>query len=142
MNELRYQLLEHTADLRVAIYGKDLLELFRNAAFMLFDVMVDLRQVGEVLTQEVNLSSTDLEELFLDWLRELLFFFSARGFVTGAVAIDELDPEASHLRAKLSGDIYQAEKHGLKIEIKTPTYHQFRLEKTATGWTAVVVFDV
>lgn len=142
MNTIRYQLLEHTADLRVAIYGKDLLELFRNAAFMLFDVMVDLSQVENVLTKEVNLNSTDLEELFLDWLRELLFFFSARGFVTGAVVIEHLDPEVAHLRAKLTGEIYRTEKHGLKIEIKTPTYHQFRLERTATGWTAVIVFDV
>ncbi|MGQ9678194.1 MAG: archease [bacterium] len=142
MNELRYQLLEHTADLRVAIYGKDIIELFRNAAFMLFDVMVDLNRVEKVLTEEVNLTASEMEELFLDWLRELLFFFSARGFVTKAVAIEQLDPEASCLKAKLLGENYQTEKHGLKIEIKTPTYHQYRLERTATGWMAVVVFDV
>lgn len=142
MKTEKYQLLEHTADLMVAIYGRDLPELFRNAAFMLFDVMVDLNQVEPNLTEEVELNSFNLEELFLDWLRELLYRFSARGFVPVAVVIEGLKPESGELKAKLTGEIYQPEKHGLKIEIKTPTYHQYRLEKGPTGWTATVVLDV
>jgi len=46
---MKYRLLEHTADLKVEIFGRDLPELFANAAFMLFDVMVDLKQVRELL---------------------------------------------------------------------------------------------
>jgi SHS2 domain-containing protein len=139
---MRYRLLEHTADLMVAVYGKDLPELFCNAAFMLFDIMVDIKQVEPKLNEPVELKSIDLEELFLDWLRELLYRFSTRGFVPNRVAIEHLNPGSLELKAQLTGEVYQPDKHGLKIEIKTPTYHNYRLEQTATGWIATVVLDV
>ena len=42
----RYRELEHPADLRLEIFGADERELFENAAFALFDRMVDLSGVG------------------------------------------------------------------------------------------------
>ncbi len=138
----RYQLLEHTADLKVAIYGKDLPELFVNAAQAIFDIMVDLNRVEEKTSEEVSLNSGSLEELFLDWLRELLFRFATRGLVCARVEMQSLDPERGGLTARLYGESYQMEKHGLKIEIKTPTYHQFSLVSGEAGFVATVVFDV
>lgn len=139
---LRYRLLEHTADLKAEIYGRDLKELFCNAAFMLFDVMVDLNRVSEDRQEEIALESTDLSELFLDWLRELLFLFSTRGFVTKRVEIRILEPERAALQAVVYGAGYEPDRHGLKIEIKTPTYHQYRLESLPEGCRATVIFDV
>ncbi len=142
-----YRLLEHTADLKVEIYGRTLPELFANAALMLFDTMLYLDRVQPGLEQEIEIKSQDLEELFLDWLRELLYRFSTRGFVTTRTEIINLDPTGAQLRAKVIGADYDLKRHGLKIEIKTPTYHQFRLEKTTIadrtpGFKATVVFDV
>jgi|UniRef100_A0A7V3UZY1 SHS2 domain-containing protein len=138
----RYQLLDHTADLKVEIYGKDLQELFVNAAFMIFDVMVDLDKVAEQKFENVEIQSVDLPELFLDWLRELLFRFSVQGFIPRRVEIQMLDTDQVQLKALLFGETYDYERHGLKVEIKTPTYHQYVLEKQSDGYRATVVFDV
>ncbi|MEO0070990.1 MAG: archease [candidate division WOR-3 bacterium] len=173
---MKYRLLDHTADLKVEIYGKDLVELFANAAFMLFDVMVDTGQVQERMQAEVELTSGDIEELFLDWLRELLYRFATKGFVTKRVEVKvcperegcqppkpesgsghdsvrfrasavsrgvEVKVQPVRLRGTLYGENYESKRHGLKIEIKNPTYHQFRIEKVEGGrWKATVVFDV
>lgn len=140
---MNYKLLDHTADLKVEIFGRDLPELFANAAFMLFDVMVDLERVKEVQSEEVKIASDDLSELFLDWLRELLFLFSTRGLVIKRVRIKRLDELAWALEATVYGEPYEPNRHGLKIEIKTPTYHQFAIRKKEDGgWQATVIFDV
>lgn len=137
----KYRLLEHTADLKVEIYGKDLLELFANAAFMLFDVMVDTGQVRERMREEVEIFSTDLNELFLDWLRELLYRFATKGFITKRVEV-KVEVQPVHLCGTLYGESYEPKRHGLKIEIKTPTYHQFQLQEEKGNFKATVVFDV
>ena len=136
----RYRLLEHTADLKVAVFGSSLAELFANSAFMLFDVMLDLDAVGETESRTVVLQSADAQELLLDWLRELLFLFSAQGFVTGRAEVLEI--ETGRLTAVLHGETYDPARHGLKLEVKTPTYHEYRLEETAGGWQATILLDV
>lgn len=139
----RYRQLEHTSDIRVAILGKDLPELFANAAFCLFDIMLDITKVRETVTRSLSLESGDLSELLMDWLRELLFLFSNGSFVPSRVAIRSLSSdEPCSLSAELSGESYDPERHGLRIEIKTPTYHQYELKQTGEGWQALVVLDV
>uniref|UniRef100_A0A7C4GEJ7 Archease n=1 Tax=candidate division WOR-3 bacterium TaxID=2052148 RepID=A0A7C4GEJ7_UNCW3 len=75
-----------------------------------------------------------------DWLRELLFLFSAQGFVTGRAEVLEI--ETGRLTAVLHGETYDPARHGLKLEVKTPTYHEYRLEETAGGWQATILLDV
>jgi SHS2 domain-containing protein len=75
----------------------------------------------------------------MDWLRELLFLFSARGLALGSVSFSELTE--TRLRALVQGERFDPARHGLKLELKVPTYHQFSLEVTPAGWRALVIFD-
>jgi SHS2 domain-containing protein len=135
-----YRLLDHTADVKVEIYGTDLTELFTNAAACLFDLMLDRDTVGETRSEPVSLESADLPELFLDWLRELLFVFSTRSLAIRRVEIGSIEPTS--LKAIVFGETFDHERHGLKTEVKTATYYDYRIEQTGTGYTATVVFDV
>jgi len=135
-----YRRLEHTSDIKVEIYGADLKELFTNAATCLFDLTLDLEKVRETQSVPVSLKSADLPELFLDWLRELLFLFSTRSLVTRRVEIASIEP--TKVQATVFGEEFDAERHGLKVEVKTPTYHEYRIEKTDDGYRATVIFDV
>lgn len=68
------------------ILGRDLPELFRNADFAIFDNILELSAVEPAESRRIELHSETLEELFLDWLRELLFRFSTEYFVVKEVA--------------------------------------------------------
>ena len=135
-----YRLLEHTSDIKVEIYGADLAELFTNAANCLFDLILDRNKVQEAQSAPVSLESSELSELFLDWLRELLFLFSTRSLAARRVEIQSIEP--TQIKAIVFGEEFNAEHHGLKVEVKTPTYHEYRVEKTKDGYRATVILDV
>jgi SHS2 domain-containing protein len=138
--KLRYLRLEHTSDVKVEIYGADLPELFTNAATCLFDLILELKKVRETQSMPVSLKSADLPELFMDWLRELLFAFSTHSLAIRRVEIGSIEP--THVSATVFGEEFDAERHGLKVEVKTPTYHEYRVEKTEDGYRATVILDV
>ena len=137
---LPYRRLEHTSDVKVEIYGRDLAGLFTNAGICLFDLILDRGEVRETAAVPVSLEAAALPELFLDWLRELLFLFSTRSLAIGRVEIGSIGP--TRVSATAFGEEFDAERHGLKIEVKTPTYHEYRIEKTANGYRATVILDV
>ncbi|HTW90230.1 MAG TPA: archease [bacterium] len=135
-----YRLLEHTSDVKAEIYGSDLAELFTNAATCLFDLILDRDKVRETVRQPVYLETESLSELFLDWLRELLFLFSTRSLAIARIEINSVEP--THISATVYGEEFDRERHGLKVEVKTPTYHQYRIDKTDDGYRATVILDV
>ena len=139
-SKLPYRLLDHTSDIKVEIYGADLAELFTNAATCLFDLTLDRESVGEARTVPVSLQAATLPELFLDWMRELLFLFSTRSLAVRRAKIAAIAP--TKVEATIFGEEFDQERHGLKVEVKTPTYHQYRIDKTDEGYRATVVLDV
>ena len=134
--------LEHTADLKVEFAASDRAGLFAAGAEFIFATMLDRAAIRERIRRTVSLQSSGPDELFLDWLRELLFLFGTRGFVVAAVTGLEFAPGGESLRAELSGEEYDPVRHGLKLEIKSPTYHQYRFESGPAGLRSVVLFDV
>ena len=135
-----YRRLEHTSDVKVEIYGRDLAGLFTNASICLFDLMLDRTKVRETTAVPVSLEATSLPELFLDWLRELLFLFSTRSLAIGRVEIGSIDQ--TQVSATVFGEEFDAKRHCLKVEVKTPTYHEYQIEKTEDGYRATVILDV
>jgi len=137
---VKYRYLDHTSDLGMEIYGKDLPELFTNACFALFDNILDLSSVQEKAAKTLTVRSQNLADLFMDWLRELIFLFSTEYFVVKRVEIVELKDNI--VTAHLFGEKFDRSRHRVKIEIKTPTYHMYQIERLATGYKATVIFDV
>jgi SHS2 domain-containing protein len=137
---MRYQYLDHTSDLGFEIYGKDLPELFTNGLFAIFDNILDLNTVESKETKIIELSAQNTEDLLMDWFRELVFVFATQFFV--AKEIKELRIKDNRLYAEIGGEIFDSKKHRIKVEIKTPTYHMFKIEKLDGSYKATVIFDV
>ncbi len=137
---MRYKYINHTSDLGVEIYGKDLDQLFTNGLFTIFDNILDLNTVEIKEIRKIQLSAQTLEELLIDWFRELLFIFATEYFV--AKEVKDIKILNNKLSAEIAGEIFDTKRHRIKIEIKTPTYHMFKIQKTDNGYTATVIFDV
>jgi len=137
---MRYQYLDHTSDLGFEIYGKDLAELFSNGLFAIFDNTLDLKTVEIKESRKIELSAQNTEDLLMDWFRELVFIFATKYFVAKQVKV--ISVENNKLYAEIAGEIFDSTKHRIKIEIKTPTYHMFKIEKLIDGYKATVIFDV
>jgi SHS2 domain-containing protein len=161
---VRYRNIDQTSDLGVEIFGRDLPELFANASFTIFDNILHLGCVVARESRSIELKAGSLEELFMDWLRELLFRFSTEYFVVKEVSNVKIEggpgqaqalaagPQSLgpgvcadapwRLAATVKGEKFDPARHQVKIEIKTPTYHMFKIEREGAGYTATVVFDV
>jgi len=137
----KYKVLEDVAiaDIAFEIYGKDLNELFENAALAIFEESADLSKVENKEKKSIKLKADNVENLLYDFLSEILFLKDKDSFLfkTSNVKI-----EKHSLKAELSGEPIDRNKHELRNDIKAITLHMFKVEKTKYGYKAVVVVDV
>jgi len=135
-----YQLFEHTADLGVEIYGRDEQELFRNAALALADIMADRSRVEEQGRREIVAEGGDLEELLINFLREVLSLYNSEGWLLKGCEVTEMG--TCHLRATATGEPFARGRHAVAVEIKAVTYHGTEICSTPEGWIGRIVCDV
>lgn len=140
-----YEVIEHTADIGLKLWGKDLPSLFRDAAEGFFDLVTDLSLIQRsqpVFCHEVemNFQEDNAEDLFMHWLQELLFVFSVRHFVLTEYVFVSLTPMMLKLKARALQ--FDPKRHVSRHEIKAVTHHRFRVAKVRGGWEAEVIFDI
>ena len=137
---MRYHVIDHTADLRLRIFGKTAGELFVNGVYALFDLLTDLDQVQLKAERSVTASGTDWPELWVNYLRECLYVYNGEGLLIRDCVILSLD--RSQVTARLRGEAFEPSRHQIKQEIKAVTYHQASVQTTVQGWKGKVILDV
>lgn len=138
-----YKLLDHTADVRVEVWGKTRKELFSNAVEAMFDVMVDLpcnEKIKPLEEKKVTITGNNLEDTLINFLRETLYLFNGQGWLVRDCKLLELTSKSIIVR--LQGEPYNRQKNQMKTEIKAVTYHGLMISKANKSWQAKVVFDV
>ena len=135
-----FEFLDHTADVGICARGDSLAELLVACAEGMFSILIEEGEVREAAAAKVTIEAEDTEELVHGWLRELLYRFSAEGFLPARYDIQEATP--TRLRATCRGEAFDPARHRGGAEIKAVTYHGFKVEQSPTGWTAEVLFDV
>ena len=136
----RYEELDHTADLRLRIFGADERDLFANAAFALFDRMVDLASVRAAFTHEIEASGADLEETLVNFLSELLYRRETRGTLYRECEITELAP--THMRSLCIGETFDEARHTAKKTNKAVTFHDVEIARRGGRLEVTLTFDV
>ncbi len=134
-----WRLLEHTADIRMEVRGATKEELFINAARGFTNLLAPETQGRPDTDLELNLRADNVEELLVDWLRELLYRHETQGFILVSAEIEEISDTT--LKAKLAGRTRGPDEEP-EIEIKAVTYHGLSVQKTDTGYAVTIVFDI
>jgi SHS2 domain-containing protein len=133
----RYEIIDHTADWSLRIFGSDLADLFRIAAIGMSSLLVgQLSSVPLEISRDLLLEAPDAETLLVDWLSELAYLAEDEQLVFRDFELREVTNQRMAARIR-GGRAPQLQKH-----IKAVTYHNLSIERTATGLTATVVFDV
>lgn len=136
MPSLRFEELEHTADLALKVHGHSLKEVFINAAYGLFSMMADLEKVSPSISREVHLEAPDRESLLVGWLNELLYLHEVEEEVYSRFDIVTLSP------TQLSAVVWGTKMTASKLTVKAATFHDLAIRETEEGYLATVVFDV
>jgi SHS2 domain-containing protein len=135
-----YRFLDHTADLRIEVEADTLAGLFVEGAAALFDITAGIESVRIREFREVRASGDDAGELFVDWLRELLYCFTGEGMLFSRFEIMVLSE--TEIRARCGGEPFLGRRHEVKCEIKAVTYHGLEITRCGEKFRASVVFDI
>jgi SHS2 domain-containing protein len=135
-----YQLLDHTADLRIRVTGTDRTDLFENAGLALSDLITRPAATTSQTVSPIRVTGTDPADLMVNFLRELLYLWTGNGQLVETITISSMSDTA--LDAQLTTVRYRPDRHRIRYEIKAVTYHQIDVSRAATGWQATVIFDI
>jgi len=135
-----YTLLDHTADLAIQVRGKDVKNLFENAAKALTHIMLGGNTSGNTSSVNISLSGQDLADLLVRWLGEILYLLEGERLVVSASTIQILT--AAELEAVVEVVPFDPEIHKILSEIKAVTYHQVEVADKGGRWEAKVTFDI
>lgn len=137
---MKYEVFEHVSDIGLLIYGSSFKELLENAGIALFEQMADLSEVKAKDTIEVSAKGDTTEELFMAWLREILYLFHGEGYLLREFEVKELGKDS--VRASVRGEKMDLERHEMGGEVKGVTYHRLEVKEIDGKWRARVILDV
>lgn len=138
----RFELIEHTADIGLIAYGETKEELFENAGEGLFSIITNINEVSPVEEFDISTSGEDLEDLFICWLNELIYFWEVNKVLLCKFKVSI--KEDTFLEGKISGERFDHSRHTIEHGVKAVTYYDFKLEYDRKNniWTAKVIIDV
>ena len=135
-----YRIIDHTADLGITVKGPDKKKLFIHAALAMTDLMVKGNRGRKKFTRSIIVEGTDLPDLMVKWLGEILYLFAGERLIVDSIAIDSLN--RVQLKALITFVIFDPNHHEILREIKAVTYHQISVCKIDNGWEARIIFDI
>ena len=137
-----FELFEHTADVGLRVAADDLDGLFVEAGRAVASLIVENPDAIECRqSATITLSAEDIEGLFVDWLRELIYRFETEHLLLGEFRV-HVDASRRELRAECRGEPADWNRHLPDNELKAVTYHHLRVAQTSSGWQAEVIFDI
>ena len=140
----KYKFLEKVAiaDIAYEAYGKNLNEMFENAAMAIFELSANLKTVEAKKKLEIKLENEKIENLLYDFLSEILFLKDSKYMVFRKIKVEIKEGKKFKLKSALEGDTINPQKQKLENDIKAITMHMFKIEKIKTRWKATVVVDI
>jgi len=145
----KFEVLEHTPDLKLRIFGSSPEELFRNALYALGFAqkpeVVEQSAVGALIgrlrgrrvSRDFSIESMDYNTLLVDFLSEILSGSDAQNAVFFAVKFRVFSEN------KIAGRIYGVKVGDFSKNVKAVAYHEVDVKEVEPGrWESALVFDI
>src|SRR3989338_2523153 len=134
--DIKYEFLDHTADIKIKVQGLDLGEIFENSVLAVSEYLSPEKKIESRRIKIINVQGSDTPALLYNFLEELLYLIDAAVF---SPAKAKVVMRGNNLQAEISGD--DAGNYHLQ-QIKAPTYAEMEVKKYGDGWIAQFVLDV
>lgn len=137
-----YEILDHTADVRVRAFGDDMAGLLRSAVHAIASLIAAVDSVLSTEAVTVEATGETPEELLVHLLSEVLYVHYTRRIVFRGAEVEVPDKAVLRALCTLRGEAYDPGRHELAYDIKAVTYHDLKIERAGDRLTAEIVFDV
>jgi SHS2 domain-containing protein len=135
-----FEILDHTADIGLIVYGEDLKGLFENAGEAFFHLITDLKKVRRRVERRIHIGGESLDRLMVDWLSELLYLHDVENLLFKGFKVESVGEDG--LKAIVRGEPFQEGVHVIKTEVKAVTYHRIEVRQKNGRWRAQIIFDL
>lgn len=134
----KFEILEHTADLKIRVFGKTKEELFKNAMIGMFkSASYEPEAKSKEYKVKIQVKSIDISSLLIDFLNEILYFCETKKEVYEKINFKKFSD--NEIEAELVGKKLKR----MGVHIKGVTYHQLDISKNENGiWQATILFDI
>lgn len=134
---MQFKILEHTADLRIQVWGKTKEELFRNALQATFFAMKPEIGKSGSETRPVKVESLDLETLLVNFLSACLSLGEINQEIYEDIKFSRLNNHA------LVGNLIARKREAVGLQIKAVTFHNLKIVKNEKGnYTTTIIYDI
>jgi SHS2 domain-containing protein len=132
-----FEILEHTADLKIRVFGKTKEELFENAMVGMFEAAKYEKEIKSQKSKvKIKIKSIDLSSLLVDFLSEVLYLAETKKLVFEKVEFRKFTE--NEIEANLFGKPLKR----MGVHIKGVTYHDLDIHQEKGKWQATILFDV
>ncbi len=139
----KYKFLDHTADIKVEVWGETLEEAFRNAGIAFYDIILDVEKAEKEEKRRIAVEGFDLESLLFNWIDKLIFLFEVemQVYKDFDIRISKIQ-DIYRLNAVGYGEKYNRGKHDYKVHVKAMTYHEMEILKLDGKYIIRFIVDI
>lgn len=141
--KMKYKILDHTADIKIEIYGESLKILFENAHKAWLDIINDnkLKINNNELT--ITIKENSLEFLLLEYLKELNYYLTVKKTILINPKINiSANNNVFEITSKVNVIEINSKNISIKEEIKAFTLHELNIINENNSCKATIIIDV
>jgi len=133
----KFEVLEHTADLKIRAFGKSKKELFLNILLGMTESQKAEVEKEEEIKRKINIKSLDLRALLVDFLSEVLYLSQVNHEVYNNVKFTKFSD------IELKGELIGHKVESFGEDIKAVTHHDLDIHQRKDGnWEVTALFDI
>ena len=126
---MSYKVLDHATDAFIEVTASSLTEAFKVAGDSVVDTILDNSKIEEKEERNIVVMGKDLNYLLYNWLEDLIYLIITEGFAIKKLDITLEKNEEYTISAQIFGEDIDIKKHGFKVEIKSPTFHEMEIKQ-------------
>lgn len=136
---MKYEFIEHTADIQFKAYGESIEESFKNAAeALIYSICHD--KIEGSIEKKIKIKGRDFESLLYNFLEELIVLFDSEQFILSRIKNIKINKETFELEAELIGD--NSKNYEIYSHVKAITYSEMFVKEENGKWISQVTLDV
>ena len=126
---MSYRTLEHATDAVIEVTADTLEDAFKIAGISVIETILDISKVTENDRKSIQVKGKDLKYLLYNWLEEIIILTITDGFAGKRIIVTISKDEEYKINAEIFGETIDLKKHEFKVEIKSPTFHEMKIEE-------------
>ena len=134
---MKYEILEHKADLKIKAFGKTREELFSNTLLGMSESQKPEIKNQQKIKREIKIKSLDLPALLVDFLSEALYLSQTNKEVYFEVLFEKFT------NTEIKGELIGQKVERFGEDIKAVTHHNLEIKQNNDKtWQGTVLFDI